>query len=100
MIQHAQAMICEDPRLSIRKMVSILEVSDHMMRNIVEEDLCYKSYTLKKKTDALRRHQRARVKRVERCKKLSSSLKQQAAGRIRFFSDEKMFTVGRCENQS
>uniref|UniRef100_A0A1B0D217 Uncharacterized protein n=1 Tax=Phlebotomus papatasi TaxID=29031 RepID=A0A1B0D217_PHLPP len=31
MIQSAQTMICDDPRLSIRKIASILEVSDHTM---------------------------------------------------------------------
>jgi len=46
MVERIQALISEDPQL-MRKLVSIVGVSELTMRRIVEEDLRYKSYTLK-----------------------------------------------------
>ena len=46
-IQRAQELIFEDPGQSIRKLSSVVGVSEKTMRRIVEEDLRYKSYTIK-----------------------------------------------------
>ncbi|EFN62830.1 hypothetical protein EAG_00300, partial [Camponotus floridanus] len=65
-------------------------VSEPTMRRIAEKDLRYKSYTLKIRQIL---SEAARTKRVARCNLLLCSLKNEASGRIRFFSDEKIFTV-------
>ena len=42
-----QALISDDPGQSLRKLVSIVGVNESTMRRIAEEDLRYKSHTLK-----------------------------------------------------
>lgn len=80
----------EDPSVSMRKLARELNVSESTIRKAVHEDLRYKSYSVKV-------HQLLTplqmTKRVARCELLLSSLKYEAAGRIRFFSDEKIFVV-------
>ena len=46
-VERAQALISDDLRQSLRKLASIVDVSEPTMRRIAEEDLQYKSYTLK-----------------------------------------------------
>ncbi|XP_011858762.1 PREDICTED: uncharacterized protein LOC105556290 [Vollenhovia emeryi] len=46
-VERAQALILEGPGQSLRKLASIVGVSEPTMRRIAEEDLRYKSYTLK-----------------------------------------------------
>ncbi|CAK9829643.1 Transposable element Tcb1 transposase [Anthophora retusa] len=89
-LQRTQELIFEDPGQSIRKLSSLVGVSEKTMRRIVEEDLRYKSYTIKVRQML---SEAARTKRVERCNLLLCSLRNNAAGRLRFFSDEKIFTV-------
>lgn len=89
-IQRVQELIFEDPGQSIRKIASLVGISETTMRQIVQEDLRYKSYTIKVRQML---SEAARTKRVERCNLLLCSLRNKAAGRIRFFSDEKIFTV-------
>lgn len=60
------------------------------MRRIAEEDLRYKSYVIKVRQML---SEAARIKRVARYNLLLCSLKNEAAGRVRFFSDEKISTV-------
>ena len=60
------------------------------MRRIAKEDIRYKSYTLKIRQML---SETARTSRVARCNLLLYSLKNEASEPIRFFSDEKMFTV-------
>jgi len=69
-IQRAQELIFEDPRQSIRKLSSVIGVSEKTMRQIVEEDLRYKSYTIKVRQMLSKA---ARTKRVERCNLLLCS---------------------------
>ncbi|KYQ50144.1 hypothetical protein ALC60_10777, partial [Trachymyrmex zeteki] len=88
-IQRAQELIFEDPGQSIRKLSSVVGVSEKTMHRIVEEDLRYKSYTIKVRQML---SEAARTKRVERCNLLLCSLRNNAAG-FRFFSNEKIFTV-------
>ena len=76
-IQWAQELIFEDPGQSIRKLSSVVGVSEKTMRRIVEEDLRYKSYTIKVRQML---SEAARTKRVERCNLLLCSLKHNAAG--------------------
>ncbi|XP_011707025.1 PREDICTED: uncharacterized protein LOC105462195 [Wasmannia auropunctata] len=95
-IQRAQELIFEDSGQSIRKLSSVVGVSEKTMRRIVEEDLRYNSYTIKVRQML---SEAARTKRVERCNLLLCSLKHNAAGRLKFFSDEKIFTVDAKINQ-
>jgi len=45
-VEKTQTLISEDPGQSLRKLASIVSVSEPTMRRIAEEDLRYKSYTL------------------------------------------------------
>lgn len=90
MIQRVQDMISEDPGTSLRKLASVLGLSDTSVRRIVLEDLRYTSYVLKVRQML---SEAAKLKRLARCNLLLCSLKHEAAGRIKFFSDEKIFTV-------
>jgi len=46
-IERAQALISDNPGQALRKLASIVSVSEPTMRRIAKEDLRYKSYTLK-----------------------------------------------------
>jgi len=46
-VERVQALISDDPGQSLQKLASIVGVSMPIMRRIIEEDLRYKSYTLK-----------------------------------------------------
>jgi len=46
-VERARALVSDNPRQSLRKLASIVGVSEPTMRRIAEEDLRYKSYTLK-----------------------------------------------------
>jgi len=59
-----EALISEDPGQSLRKLASIVDVSEPTMRRIAEEELRYKSYTLKIRQILF---EAARIKRVARC---------------------------------
>lgn len=90
LIEAVQNKVFEDPSISIRGLAAEFNVVKTTMLRIVHEDLRYKSYVQKVRqllSDATRN------KRLERCHILLSSLKHSAAGRLRFFSDEKIFTV-------
>lgn len=89
-VQRAQELISEDPGVPLRKLSTTLGVSEATMRRIAEKDLRYTSYVLKVRQML---SEAAKVKRVARCNLLLCSLKHEAAGRLRFFSDEKIFTV-------
>lgn len=66
------------------------------MCRIVEEDLRYNSCTIKVRQML---SEAARTKRVERYNLLLCSLRNNAVGRLRFFSDEKIVTVDAKINQ-
>jgi hypothetical protein len=83
-------MVEEDPGMSMRKMATILQVGDGTVRRIIEEDLRYRSYVLKVRQML---SQEIKDKRVARCQHLLTSLKHDAASRIRFFSNEKIFVL-------
>jgi len=90
LIKRAQDLISEDPGVSLAKLAAILGVSDTTVRRIVKNNLRYKSYILKVRQML---SETAKAKRLARCNLLVCSLKHTAAGRIKFFSDEKIFTV-------
>ncbi|KYM76146.1 hypothetical protein ALC53_13463, partial [Atta colombica] len=46
-VERAQALISNDPGQSLRKLASIVGISESTTRRIAEEDLRYKLYTLK-----------------------------------------------------
>jgi len=81
-VERVQALISDDPKQLLRKLASI-SISEPTMRRIAEEDFRYKSYTLKIRQMF---SEAARTSRV-------AIVFFEASGRIRFFSDEKMFTV-------
>ena len=45
-VERTQTLILDDPGQSLRKLASIVSVSESTMRRIAEEDFRYKSYTL------------------------------------------------------
>lgn len=83
-------MISKDPGVSLAKLSAKLKVSPTTMRRIASQDLGYQSYKIKIRQML---SQDARNKRVKRCKMLLSSIKNGYANSLKFFSDEKMFTV-------
>ncbi|XP_076279399.1 uncharacterized protein LOC143208672 [Lasioglossum baleicum] len=79
-IERVQELIFQDPGQSIRKLSSVVGISEKTMRRIIEEDLRYKSYTIKVRqmlSDA------ARAKRVKRAVTCSCVPYETVAGRIR-----------------
>lgn len=90
LINRAQELISENPGTSLRKLASILGISERIVRRIAQEDLRYTSYVIKVRQML---SEVAKLKRLARCNLLLCSLKHEASGRIRFFSDEKIFTV-------
>jgi len=65
MVERIQALISEDSGQSLRKLASIVSISEPTMRRIAKEDLRYKSYTLKIQQIF---SEAARTKRIARCK--------------------------------
>jgi len=95
--QSLKGFISDDPGQSLRKLASIVGVSEPTMHRIAEEDLRYKSYTLKIQMLS----EFTRTSRVARCNLLLCSLKNEASEWIRFFSKKfrKNFYYW-CLNQS
>lgn len=89
-VKRAQKFIEKNPRTPLTVLGSKVKVSRRTMGRIAAEDLRYKSYVLKVRQML---SEDARRKRVAKGNLLLSSLKHDASGRIRFFSDEKIFTV-------
>jgi transposase len=89
-LEALQSLIEDDPGCSMRNLAKKLNVSDGTIRNAVYKDLRYKSYVLQVRqmlSEAMKE------KRLAKCSLLLISLKHDASGRLRFFSDEKMFVV-------
>lgn len=95
-IEKAQELILEDPGLSLTTLAKTLRVSDTTMRRIAEEDLRFKSYVIKIRQML---SESAKMNRVARCNLFLCSLKNKAAERIKFFSDEKIFSVDAKANR-
>ncbi|KYM79142.1 5-hydroxytryptamine receptor 2B [Atta colombica] len=74
--EKAQALISDDLGQSLRKLASIVSLSEPTMRRIVEEDLRYKLYTLKIRQML---SETARTSRIARCNLLLCSLKNEAS---------------------
>ena len=95
-LQQLQELIEEDPMQSMRQLAIRLDVSECTVRRAVHQDLRYKSYTIRIRqllTETMK------AKRVTTGTKLLSSLKHEATGRIKIFSDEKIFTVDSKTNR-
>lgn len=96
-VQRLQALVSEDPTKSYRELATELDVSRTTVMDAIHNDLRCRSYSR-----AVRHFlsEQQKDRRVERCEMLLSSLKHSAAaGRIRFFSDEKIFTVDPMHNR-
>lgn len=96
LVQRAQDIISEDPRISLRKLASILGVSDATIRRITQEDLRYTSYVIKVQQML---SDEAKAKRLACCNLLLRSLKNEATDRLKFFSDDKIFAMDVEMNQ-
>jgi transposase len=89
-VQLVQEMISEDPGRSMRSMARELEVSDSTIRRVVEEDIRYKSYALRRGPLL---NDVTRERRLEKAKLLLTRLKHpHSNGQLIFFSDEKNFS--------
>ncbi|QQP50935.1 Transposable element tcb2 transposase [Caligus rogercresseyi] len=89
-IDRLQTMINDDPSVPMSTLAERLNVHRTTVLHAIHEDLRCNSYVLRVRqmlSDAMKK------KRLERCELLITSLKHRAAGRIRFFSDEKIFCV-------
>jgi len=84
-IEKVQELISEDPGLSLAK---TLGMCDTITRRIAKEDLRFKSYVIKVRQML---SEVAKMNRIARCNLLLYLLKNEAAERIGFFSDEKIF---------
>lgn len=80
----------ENPGFPMQTLVTRLNVHRTTVLRAIHEDLQYKNYVLKERQML---SQAMKVKRLQRYELLIASLKDGAAGRVRFFSDEKIFTV-------
>ena len=95
-LQQLQALIEEDPMKSLRQLARELDVSPFLIRQAVHEDLRFNSYVLRVRqllTDGMK------ARRLMIGKQLLGSLKREASGLVRVFSDEKIFTVDRKTNR-
>lgn len=81
--------IKENPRVSMRKISRDMKCSDWTVRQIVKEDLGYKSYKLRARQLITESQQESRATKTAA---LLNELKHDSAKRLRFFSDEKNFT--------
>lgn len=88
--------VSKDHHISYRRIAAEFKVSYGTVHNVIHKDLGCNAYRPRV------RHMLSeanRMARMERCGKLLQSLKTQAARRIRFFSDEKIFTVNEKHNR-
>ena len=89
-VSRLQGMVDEDPSVSMRSLAARLDVSEWTVRKAVHEDLRCHSYVLKVRQML---SPQLKEQRLAKCHLLLTSLKHEAAGRLRFFNDEKIFTV-------
>lgn len=95
-LEQLQQMIDDDPAISMRDLAARLQVGVQTIHNAIHDDLRYRSYVLKVRqllTDAIKE------RRLAKCMLLLSSMKHETAGHLRFFSDEKIFTVDAKTNR-
>jgi len=85
-VERAQALISDDPGQSLRKLASIVGVSELTMRQIVKENLWYTLNTFVQQM-------LSEDTRKPSCTLLLCSLKNETSRWIRFFSNERNFTV-------
>jgi len=86
----------QNPRQTIRGLARNFGVSKTAMGQVVKEDLAMASYA------RTRRHKispGAKVRRLQRCKKLLNHLKNRDKGKTLIFSDEKFFTLAPYSNR-
>ena len=74
----------------MRSLAARLNVSEWTVRKAVHEDLRCRSYVLKVRQLL---SPQLKERRLAKSQLLLSSLKHEASGRLRFFSDEKIFTI-------
>ncbi len=95
-LDELQTAIDSDPSISMRALATRMNVSNDTIFKAIHEDLWYKSYVFK-----VRQHlsEEMKAKRVAKCALLLASLKHAASGRVRFFSDEKIFCIDQKVNR-
>ena len=89
-ITKVKKLVAENPRESIRAKAKKLKVSERTLRRTLQADLRLKSYAIRVKQLLT---QEMKEKRVTIGGRLLNSLKHDSRGKIRIFSDEKMFTT-------
>ena len=90
MIKKIKGIIKRNPRRSLRSIAKIVSLSTRTLRRAVHEDLGMKSFTIQVKQLLT---EEMKEKRLTIGKRLLSSLKHETKGKMKVFSDEKMFTV-------
>jgi transposase len=96
-VEKVQEIIDEDPGRSMRSIARELQVSDSTIRRIVEEDIHYKSYAMRRgqfMNDATKK------RRLEKAQLLLTRLKHpRTPEQLIFFSDEKNFSQDQKVNR-
>jgi transposase-like protein len=87
-IRRVAAGIRRDPKKSIRKLAAEHKMAPSTMKRIVNEDLGMASRVIQEKPVLTID---AREKRCERAKQLIDRLRKKDSGKVRIFSDEKLF---------
>ena len=86
----------KNPRKSIRRLAAGHGMSERTMRRLLKEDLGLKSRVVQSRPLLTAS---AKEKRVERARELVTRQKHPDAGKVRIFSDEKIFTVDAAINR-
>lgn len=89
-IEGIERRLQQDHHASFRKLSAEFNLSRASVSQVVHDDLARHTYRPKVRQMLSEANKQSRV---SRCQKLLSSLKKECAGAIRFFSDEKIFTV-------
>jgi transposase len=96
-INEVQKLIDDDPGRSMRSIARELDVCERTIRRVVEEDIHYKSYVLKKGQSL---SDSTKKRRFEKAKLLLNRLKNPSTrDQLIFFSDEKVFVQDQVVNR-
>ena len=95
LIDRVQEYVDENPEVSIRDLAARFDVSLGTMAKLVHKDLRHKSYKHRVRHALTDEH---RATRLEKAKKLFDKIRHEDSGKLRFFSDEKIFSVEQTLN--
>jgi AraC-like DNA-binding protein len=95
-IAAVRAAIARNPRKSINQLADARGVSETTMRRLIKEDLGFKSRVVQQRPLLT---PPVKERRAERAAKLLTRLKNEDKGKVRIFSDEKIFTADVAVNR-